>query len=352
MYVAVTGYCGTGSSAVSDLLKEYESCSIGKLNNYEHIALYSPDGLFDLEDKLLVGNNLHRSDEAIDRFYREMKRLNDNNFGWFGGYGKHYGSKFMNSVDEFLNEISEFEFEGKWSYTARKMRFSPIQFGIDCVRTVLGKKTYRNFGEKQVDSDKKIIKYSFVNSDEFYPKAKKFVQSYLSMTKADCEYTIYDHLILPHNLWRIPNYFDEDFRVIIVDRDVRDLFVLGKYVWPALGSHAPFPNEIKAFVSFWKHMRECERKIEDERILRVNFEDLIYRYDETVRKIENFLGLDAKDHVNKKMYFVPEKSIKNTQNFNMKSEWIEEVKCLEKELSDYVYEFPYSIETSMKEVFD
>lgn len=352
MNIAVTGYCGTGSSAVNDLLKEYKSCSNGLLENYEHIPLYTPNGLFDLEDKLLIGNNLHRSDEALESFYNEMKRLNDNNFGWFGGYKKHFGNEFMRNVDGFINEIAEFEFPGKWSYTAKKMRLSPVQFAVDILRIFMGRKTYRNFGEKEIDSRKKNIRYAFVDEKKFYASAQKFIQKYFKMTQAKTENTVYDHLVLPHNLWRIPEYFDDDFRVIVVDRDVRDLFVLGKYVWPSLGSYAPFPREVKKFISFWKKMRACEKKIDDPRILRINFEDIVYDYENTVRIIENFLNLNPSDHIMKKRYFVPEKSIKNTQNFNIKTKWIREVQQIDRMLPQYVYTFPYRIQTSIKETFD
>ena len=39
------------------------------------LAKNSPNGLFDLEDKLLIGNNAIRSDEAIRSFETQMKKL-------------------------------------------------------------------------------------------------------------------------------------------------------------------------------------------------------------------------------------------------------------------------------------
>ena len=39
MKVVVTGYTGTGSSAVIHLLKEYSKCSDFFDNNYEHVVL-------------------------------------------------------------------------------------------------------------------------------------------------------------------------------------------------------------------------------------------------------------------------------------------------------------------------
>ena len=60
MTITTTGYYSTGSSAVYDLLREYNACTeeINKNNPVEHILLYMPNGLFDLEDKLLIGNSI------------------------------------------------------------------------------------------------------------------------------------------------------------------------------------------------------------------------------------------------------------------------------------------------------
>ena len=48
--VAVTGYFGTGSSAVVDLLKEYENVRVVPFENqsYEHNVLYHHGGLYDV----------------------------------------------------------------------------------------------------------------------------------------------------------------------------------------------------------------------------------------------------------------------------------------------------------------
>ena len=50
--VIPTGYMGSGSSAVTDLLSEVDgySCSNG---NFEYVFMHCPNGVFDLEDKLL-----------------------------------------------------------------------------------------------------------------------------------------------------------------------------------------------------------------------------------------------------------------------------------------------------------
>ena len=56
-----TGYMGSGSSAITDLVSEFEDVN-NKHRDFEYIFLHCPNGVFDLEDKLLVGNNSIRSD--------------------------------------------------------------------------------------------------------------------------------------------------------------------------------------------------------------------------------------------------------------------------------------------------
>lgn len=65
--VIPTGYMGSGSSAVTDLLSEIDgySCTNG---NFEYVFMHCPNGVFDLEDKLLKGNNDLRSDESFRHF--------------------------------------------------------------------------------------------------------------------------------------------------------------------------------------------------------------------------------------------------------------------------------------------
>ena len=96
MKIAVTGYYGTGSSAVIDFLSEFKnvSCAIG--NRYEHYPFLGQNAILDLENRLFDENsNYMIRDYAINEFIKEMKRQNDHNFGWFGSYKKLFGDKFI-----------------------------------------------------------------------------------------------------------------------------------------------------------------------------------------------------------------------------------------------------------------
>ena len=61
--IVPASYMGSGSSAVTDLISEFKNVN-NEYGNFEYVFLHCPNGVFDLEDKLLIGNNALRSDEA------------------------------------------------------------------------------------------------------------------------------------------------------------------------------------------------------------------------------------------------------------------------------------------------
>ena len=127
MKIAVTGYYGTGSSAVIDFLSEFKnvSCAIG--NRYEHYPFLGQNAIFDLENRLFDENsNYMIRDYAINEFIKEMKRQYEHNFGWFGSYKKLFGKKFMTSVNKFVNAISTYK-NCKSFTQVKKIKHTPLK---------------------------------------------------------------------------------------------------------------------------------------------------------------------------------------------------------------------------------
>ena len=102
--IVPTGYMGSGSSAVTDLMSEYENCS-NEFKSYEYVFLHCPNGLFDLEDELMYGNNAIKSDYSIRTFYEQMRKLYDKKYWWIGNYKKIIGPQFMKYTQEFVETI-------------------------------------------------------------------------------------------------------------------------------------------------------------------------------------------------------------------------------------------------------
>lgn len=356
MYIAVTGYFGSGSSAVLDLLSEYSCNGTGLKNDkggYEHNTLYFPGGIFDLEDKLIKNNDIHRSDEALKTFSREMMRLNNNNFGWYGSFQELFGDRFKDNLQKFISELHPFNIGVRYYGQCEKVVFNPFKIPLQFAAKILFGRTIYKWGRQFVyDSVKPGMTVAFPSEDEFYTAAKRFVKSYLEMYREpDKENIVFDRLLLCHNLYRIPNYFDDDFRIIRVNRDLRDVFVLNKYIWKEINVGGMYPTDIDEFVDYWRRINNCERASSDSRILSINFEDLIYHYDETVSKIEKHCLLPSNRHETNK-YFKPDKSIKNTQVYKLRNMWKSEIDVLEKEFSEFLFDFPYDSATSVSEMFD
>lgn len=347
MVISTSGYYSTGSSAIFAVLMEYESCTPGVLKNrpmksydYENLLLYVPDGMFDLEDKILIGNNVHRSDEAIRSFEKKMKQLYDNSYIWMGSFRKLLGPEWQNFVEEFINEITQYRVDARWYEHYSENQFNLRKFLGSIKRTILGREIPGDFAKMPAFRCDEHIRYSMVSPSEFYSSAQKLVSGYFSCMRGEekDKHLILNHFLLPHNAYRIPNYMGEDFRLIIVDRDPRDVFVMEKYRHRTDHSALPCDNVVD-FVNYWKRLREIEKKIDDDRVLRIRFEDLMYKHEETVMRMEEVCGLSP-DSRQVGSVFSLEKSILNTQLFKQGDVWAEEIKYIEEHLAEYLYDFP------------
>lgn len=353
MKVIAMGYTGTGSSALVHLLKEYDNCCDVDSKNYEHNIFYVPHGLFDLEDILLKNNSMYKSDAAINDFLIAMQNLNDNDYGWFGGYQKRYGTRFMEIVYEFIDSLVIYSRPGGWS-NDYKYEFSIVDVMKDSIKFVLGKDV-RKFGYRENYLGDNVVRYALPTDEEFYKCGRRFVNDYFEMIGYDkSKLFIFDQILEPQQLYRIAHYFDEDVRFVVFDRDPRDMFLSSKYIWSKSQNYSILPTEIKNFIHFYSRLLASEKIIEDDRILRIHFEDMIYNYDSSVEKIEKFVGKKILgEHKYKKQFFNPEVSIKNTQVFNSNSSWKDEIQIIEEScLKDRLYKFPYTVHANEDEFSD
>lgn len=340
-----TGYMGSGSSAITDLISEFNGYDADN-GTFEYVFLHCPDGLFDLEDKLLIGNNALRSDEAIRSFEKRMYELYNRKFWWVANYKEKIGKKFLKYTDEFIESLVQYRPDSFW-YMQERLNFS--RFVKMAIRTILRIVTGGKVNlKKPLEYD--TMRLSFVNSEEFYSSAKAYLDKILNYLGLNEKNIILDQLLLPHNVFRAANYFDEKMECFVVNRDPRDVFILNKYIWAKDGNPVPFPTDVKAFCGYYRKLRNIEKEYDNKHIHIIQFEDLIYKYDETVKKIMDILHMDEKNHTQKGEKFNPYKSINNTQLFN-KEKYRSEAKIMEIELKEYLYDYPYKNEADMKQSF-
>ena len=105
--IVPTGYMGSGSSAITDLLSEIDGYD-ADYGTFEYVFLHCPNGVFDLENKLLLGNNALRSDEALRTFRATMKQLFDKKYWWVGHYKNILSPRFMEYTEAYIQSLVQY----------------------------------------------------------------------------------------------------------------------------------------------------------------------------------------------------------------------------------------------------
>lgn len=331
-----TGYMGSGSSAVTDILSEIEGYSENN-GSYEYVFLHCPNGVFDLEDKLLVGNTTLRSDEAIHSFKNCMIELYDRKNYWVSGYKYKISDKFLDFCDEFLDDIGVFYLKDVYWYYQQNPR------GIKmCLKILYSKFCNRIpiLKNEKVPLTYKDVYMAYPSEEQFYSAAKTFLNK-IFVALGLCEHNlVLDQLILPQNISRLGNYFPDNSKVIIVDRDPRDVFLLNKYIWKKRGQAVPYPYDVQVFCDMYSRMRKIDSEMYSDNVLKIHFEDLVYNYENTLDLLYDFLEIAPDMHkVNKGKIFNPLISQKNTQIHKINSCLKREAEIIEKRLSEYIYNF-------------
>lgn len=340
MIIVPTGYMGSGSSAITDLISEFDGFE-AKNASFEYVFLHCPNGVFDLEDRLLRGNNALRSDEAIDAFLRYMEKLYRPGY-WFTNYQGRLSPDFLRFCASFVDSLSPVAINDLgWYYLENKD--TPVRRARWYFRRAAARLTgnRRPFGRTIVPLDHERMRCAYPTPEQFYAAARRFLADIFSAMGGDTQHLILDQLLLPHNLFRLDDYFDDDVRVFVVDRDPRDVFILNKYVWLPDGCPVPYPTDAAEFCRLYDGIRRSERHVDDPRVLRLHFEDLVYRYDETLPAIYAFLGVDGSQHAaRRKTLLRPEISVNNTHLFTRDGRFRAEAELIGDRLSEYLYDFP------------
>jgi hypothetical protein len=86
-------------------------------------------------------------------------------------------------------------------------------------------------------------------------------------------------------------------------------------------------------------MRNKQSVLENN-VLRINMEDMIYKYDEFSKKVFDFLDIDASlHHIHPKDHFNPAVSICGTQQWKRYPQFSDAINIIESELRDMLYDF-------------
>lgn len=327
MIIGACGYGATGSSIITDLLREYSDVQV--FDDFEFSFAYRVDGLQDLEYHVVKQYSKAISgDTAIRRFLKASDYIYTPLI-----HKPTDAATFKRITKKFIDSIVQTEFIGMESIDVNSGAVMKNIVNLGMKKVILPK-FERKLGHQTYGWPNRKI-FVCVKPQNFYDAARAYIRDILTEMGADFKKTIVIDQPFEGNAPEQSYKFFDDSIAIVIDRDPRDLFLEEKY---ALNGEARFTprRDVRDFVEYFKRVRTDTAKNSD-RVLVVRFEDMIYEYDKSVAQIEAFTNLH--NHKLKKKYFNPKRSINNTQLIRRHPEEIDNIRYIEKKLADYLYPF-------------
>lgn len=310
--ITCAGYGNTGSSVVTNIFQEIPDVLVVGGSEFEFMLLHEVDGIIDLYKAVTEGNRL-KSDAAIKRFIQLVRKLNFCNPSGVN-YSTFFNNTFLSYTIEYLKSLNIIGWEGWWH---RIFDFSNNDFLINNYRRLKFNKYTKNQSYSLYEQDSwrpcfsptSKMYYCGISKELFVSQTKKYLEKLFNECDKEnkFEYIYFDQLV-PANCDETYLQFFDNIKVIVIDRDPRDLYFANQVFW---GSKYFPTDDVKKYVEWFKNTRSF--KISNESIIYFNFEDFIFKYENSLNRVLKFVNICEKSHVNKKTVFIPEKSEKNTR---------------------------------------
>ena len=326
--ISCASYYGSGSSAVTDLIGEYEG--VKSLTDYEFRFIQDIDGLVDLEYHLVKNHHRHNSGHALKRF---MKLCEFHAGTWFDKrYEKYFNDQFLKLTQEYVDALCEFKFEGKWfmdMYDRGKWFYY--------WKSVEGKVRKRIPFVSNNKMAHEMTYCSHPTEDRFLALTRDYLKKLLKAANPDdAPRLMVDQLLPSSGINQCLRYFEDDVKLLVVDRDPRDVYLSEKFIW----KECVIPTDVKLFCQWYRYTHESNRDEtpDPNHVIKLQFEDMIYNYNEQVDTLEQFLHLSKDDHKRPFQGMNPQRSVHNTQLWKVYDDQ-EAMKVIEQQLPEYLYDF-------------
>ena len=332
-FITCASYYGTGSSAVTDYVSEFRG--VDSLTNDEFRFIQDPDGIDDLRYHLVDNHNRHNAGHALKRYKKLVDFYSGNALG--RKYSIWFGEQWKSISYEYIDSLVDFSYKGWWMYDLYD-KGKIYYFRKRIINYLLHKTVWKGNPDRVFNTMKHEITYcSHPTEKEFITKTKLYIEKLFSTVASSTDSTIMvDQIVPPSNIKRYSCYF-EDIKVVVVDRDPRDLYCCEKYLWK--DGIIPY-DDVKVFCEWYKYTRNHRlHEVYENNVLLIQFEDLIYRYESTTAQLREFLGLKESDHYRMGFVFKPEVSINNTQLWEKYPGSEKDIKYIENELNGYWYDY-------------
>jgi len=323
-FVSVSGYGWSGSSACIDLLREFDG--FGAIPGEFRIAK-DPYGLLDLENSLVHNWDFIRHDVAI-RDFLNLCHMLSRETGLYSRAGKGFSSKldvdFIGESELYIDRLLEMMYMGNTSVH---------RYNIP---------SYKNFfmkiKNKTGKSNAVPMYLARPSKSDFILETRSYIKRLFNnyAKSRELKTIVLDQAVPTGNIANTTNYF-ESIKVIIIARDPRDIYSSLVRNNTLIGADFNNNDSAEKYIAWHNVLRKKSQEKDSKAVLRLNFEDLVCKYDQSVEKIVNFLD-GSLNHKNKYKYFDPnsERSRSNVGLWKKHTDQLVMGKIAE-ELKDYCY---------------
>lgn len=325
--ISCASYNGTGSSAITDLISEYNG--VKSLTEYEFRFIHDTDGVMDLEYHLVQNPNRLNSGHALKRFWK-LSKFNAGNI-IDKRYTRFLTKGYLDATKRYIDSLTILKFKGYWFMDLYEL--GTFRYYMKSLASKIASKLHLSYCKLPNESC-----YCAIASEEkFLKETRSYINEILKLANPDnADYLMIDQLTPSSNINKCLRYFDDNFCTILVDRDPRDIYVINATKW----HDGLIPNTVEGFCVWYDYVHRCNegQAVDTKKVLKIQFEDIIYKYNNVVVDIENFVGLSSSKHTEKFSKMNPKRSIYNTRLFE-KYPKQEDIKYIEEHLKKYLYDF-------------
>lgn len=335
--IALTGFFYTGSSTVVGFLSECDNTTtLGysdkrysvKTQESSEVTFFTNTSFFDFINAF-YSSNMVEKDFIIKKFIDDIYRCYDKKgAATYENNPIFYTDEFLRAsmdllynvldLDEYtINFMKNKRFPVKWNSTDNKFQNCTFMRGKSAIQYL-------------------FYQFKSISTEEFEKYVGLFVNSIFNSMECK-EYLVFDQLLaVKKGFWvldKLNNYLvGSPIKEICIYRDPRDRFL------SAL--RFDLKNNLKREVG--KYEKDYRSKLDDyilnpnKNRLMIRFEDMVLKYEETTKKIMNFIGMDPLHHVAPKSVFDPAISVVNVGAYK---QFIDQdfMKQIEEKMPEYCY---------------
>lgn len=329
MIIGACGYGATGSSIITDFMREFDDVQV--FDDFEFTFCYRVDGIEDLEYHVMKEFSKSISgDAAIKRFLYAANYIKTPLI-----HKPCNEKKYLEIVHKYIDSIVQVRFKGMESIDICSGNILRNILALGMKKKILPNTIEKWRGKPSYMWPNREL-YICVQPENFYEASQEFIRDILAVMGANPNKTIVlDQPFSGNNPQKSMKFFDNP-KAIVIDRDPRDLYLESKYRFLAECRFLP-RDDIKKFCEYYKRIHTGRPTESTDDILLLQFENLMYHYDREIERIIKFAGLG--EHVRKKAYFNPSRSVNNTQIIRKYPQEKDNIAYIEKELKDYLFPF-------------